>query len=50
MQEPAEKVMHDSHVECTHHSACYCMELVHEITLLPEEVSSPLQCLMILGI
>ena len=50
MQEPAEKVMHDSHVECAHHSACYGMELVHEITLLHEEISPPLQCLMSPGI
>ena len=25
MQEPAEKVMHDSQVECIHHSACYSL-------------------------
>ena len=30
--------------------ACYGMEYVHEITLLHEEISSPLQCLTSLGI
>ena len=50
MQESAEKAMHDSYVECAHHSAWCGMELVHEITLLHEEISSPLQCLMSPGI